>query len=713
MSSDGWGPEALRRQFQFCNIAIRKAHLYAFPMTKKNPRHTASKPRTRSTKGREEGEPSQINFDRREFLKTGAKAGLGLAGLSALGCTTTPKSGNSRGPASDISVSVGADDQYEFIVVGSGAGGGPVAANLARKGYKVLLLEAGGIRTGPIPTVPAFHCQSVEDSQMAWNFFVRHYADDTRASGDSKYVPGQGILYPRAATLGGCTVHNALITLYPDNKDFDDIAKLTGDASWNSRDMRAYFVRLERNNYATRDAANASRMGFDGWLDTSRPNVLKALKDPDLSRILAATLGVQNVAGDLFHRLILERDNYPPDPNRWEYVTNKANGIFSIPNSAANGLRSGPRDFILSTMQSTSNLVLKTNAFARRVLFSDQDASRAIGIEYLDGPHLYQADSRSAGESSGAPVRRAFATREVILAGGAFNTPQLLMLSGVGDAGELRSLGIPGPYIQVPGVGKNLQDRYEFGVVSQMSHDLSMTKNCSFGAPGDPCFADYEIDPSNSVYSYNGVIISLIRKSSSSKDSPDLCIFGLPGRFRGYFPGWSKEVYKHDQFTWAVLKGHTQNTSGRVRLKSTNPLQTPDISFNYFDQGNGDWNDDLTAVLAGVKIARQMNRTLTTMGVLQTELVPGPDAQSDEDLRKYIMRESWGHHASCSNKMGIDPDGPEQAVVDSRFRVHKTKGLRIVDASVFPKVPGLFIALPIYMIAEKASQVITEDNKKD
>src|SRR5579883_2235492 len=141
---------------------------------------------------------------------------------------------------------------YDYIVIGSGAGGGPVASNLAREGYSVLLLEAGGNNDNYHYQVPCFHPLASEDPEMSWDFFVRHYADQAQQQLDSKFCKQQnGILYPRAGTLGGCTAHNAMITVYPHNSDWDYIAKLTGDESWSSDNMRRYFEQLERCSYIT------------------------------------------------------------------------------------------------------------------------------------------------------------------------------------------------------------------------------------------------------------------------------------------------------------------------------------------------------------------------------------------------------------------------------------------------------------------------------
>jgi choline dehydrogenase len=303
------------------------------------------------------------------------------------------------------------------------------------------------------------------------------------------------------------------------------------------------------------------------------------------------------------------------------------------------------------------------------------------------------------------------ATREVILSAGVFNTPQLLMLSGVGARGELDQHGIP-VKVDLPGVGKNLQDRYEVGVVSELSEDFTAPERCTFEADdSDPCYRDWT--RGRGLYTSNGSVLSILMKSSPSQLEPDLHIFGLPGVFKGYYPGYSTDANQdRHHFTWVILKGHTQNRGGTVKLKSANPRERPAINFHYFDDGDVDAGqdvNDLTAMVNGVEFVRKIAGRSDSVDLFTEwrETWPGSSANDRQKIGDWVKKEAWGHHASCSARIGAD--GDPMAVLDSRFRVRGTSGLRVVDASVFPRIPGTFIVLPIYMVSEKATDTILAD----
>ena len=629
---------------------------------------------------------------------------------------------------------------FDYVIVGSGAGGGPLAANLAKNGLKVLLMEAGDDPCSQdeagrlMYEVPIFHGASTEYSACAWNYYVRHYSSDEQQAKDGKKVKIGGrdtVWYPRAGTLGGCTAHNAMITVVPQDSDWNGIAQITGDASWRAERMRGYFSRLENCKYVPkpdspkgiadgivssiagllkgredwRDRSHGH--GFDGWLPTSEADPKLVLHDPEL--IILLLNGVKRaLLDDVGNPLVRVESRL--DPNDSRNGSESPEGLAFTPLAVDKGKRSGPREYLLHVLKShPDNLTIKKNALATRILF---DGSRAIGVEYIDKAHVYHADPHALADPSALPRSEVHAKREVIVAGGAYNSPQLLMLSGVGPRAELERLGIP-VVADLPGVGENLQDRYEIGVVSEFLRDFTLLKGATFALPGDaepdPFMKQWEKDGTG-VYSSNGSLIGIIKRSRRDLPDPDLYIFGLPGTFAGYKPGYSKLFeYHHNRFTWAILKARTNNT-GRVRLASANPWDTPDINFQSFGDGQRQNDPDLDAVLDGVKFCRKMNHNLANIGLIRHEDVPGEAYQSDDQVREFIRNEAWGHHASCTNKIGADND--PMAVLDSRFRVRRTQNLRVVDASVFPKIPGYFIVTPIYMVSEKATDVIMEDAGK-
>jgi choline dehydrogenase len=581
-----------------------------------------------------------------------------------------------------------------------------LAANLARAGRRVLLIEAGAADAGGMAySVPGFYAASTDDPALQWNYFVRHW--DKPPAPDSKYVPAHhGVWYPRAGTLGGCTAHNAMITVYPDDADWDRIAAATGDASWSSSQMRRYFERLEACQYRPRwrDAIhNWSGHGYTGWLPTSEADPALILQDPkliELARAAGESVGIGNVIDNVVNGLL--------DPNDIRTNVHQREGLFLTPLAVRDGTRYGTRDYLLKTQRDLpNNLSILTNALVTRVLF---EGSRAIGVEYLDQAHIYAGDPNSplprpSLRSLSVHLRTIQTDGEVILAAGAFNSPQLLMLSGIGPRAELARHKIP-VVVDRPGVGLNLQDRYEVGVVSQLPSPFRSLHDCKLmlpqaGDPPDRCLDEWQINHEG-VYGTNGVLIGIVRRSKPERSMPDLYVFGCPGSFRGYYPGWSADAVKKDHFTWAILKAHTNNTAGQVRLRSADPRDTPDIAFHYFEEGNDKSGEDLDSVVAGVEFARALNRRLK--GLSPVEVIPGPKVVTPRDIADFVRREAWGHHASCSNKMG--PASDTTAVVDSAFRVHGTQNLRVVDASVFPRIPGFFIVTAVYMISEKATDAI-------
>ncbi|KAH8426537.1 GMC family oxidoreductase [Aspergillus melleus] len=613
---------------------------------------------------------------------------------------------------------------YEYIVVGSGAGGGPLAARLALAGHKTLLIEAGDDQGDSYNyTVPAFSAKSSEDEALAWNFFVRHYADDEQQARDPKTTyttPGggeytglnppegssiKGTLYPRAGTLGGCTAHNALITIYPFRSDFDSIASLTGDSSWSADNMRKYYKRLENAGYVL---PLTPGHGYDGWLHTDVAPISLVLQDPQLiSLILGGAFAIGNLTNTVINLATL----IAGDANKDSAARDTKSGYYQVPIATEDAHRNGPREFLRAVHDATTltgakkyPLDIRTNCFVTKVVLDSSTPPRATGVEFLDGQYLYRASPRSSPSNTGTPGS-ASASREVIVAGGVYNSPQLLKLSGIGPKDELESHNIP-VLVDLPGVGTNLQDHYEVAVQGHAPKDYSVLKGCTFAdSPADdPCLARWAnpILGNHGTYATAGSGATIYHTSRAAETSDfDLYVFGAPADFHGYFPGYAAgAVARHDWFTWTVLKAHPRNTAGTVKLVSSDPLDVPAISFNYFETGA---DADLDAIAEGVDLARDaFRRQLLPI----EEVLPGEGVKSRDQIRQHARDTAWGHHASCTCPIGADDD--PMAVLDSKFRVRGVKGLRVVDASVYPRIPGTFTALSTYMVAEKAAEIILE-----
>jgi choline dehydrogenase-like flavoprotein len=510
-----------------------------------------------------------------------------------------------------------------------------------------------------------------------------------------------------------------LVAVYPFESDWNYIATLTGDSSWSADNMRTYFEKLESNEYLPTSVVGH---GYSGWLSTSVTDLILVLQDLKVLSLVisAATAMGQTVVGKIITTVtglaqILLSDLNNPAPTR-----DQTEGVYQVPLSMHSHVRDGPRGFILDTASATNSdgslkyqLDVKLNTLVTKIRFDQSgDTPRALGVDFLEGQSLYKADPRFSSSSTGTPGS-VNATKEVIISGGAFNSPQILKLSGIGPRDELEQFNIP-VVKDLPGVGTNLQDHHETTIIGETSSDFTLLEQCTFMETlPDPCLDQWETDPLfRGPYGTNGLAIGIIKKSSqaSADEDPDLYLSGIPAYFKGYFPRYAENAVAVKKYwSWLTLKAHTHNNAGTVKLRSADPQDTPLITFNLYDTGNTEGGGDVKDVEAqvdGMELSRQMFEDLIPLDGSFEEVWPGSNVTGD-DLRDFIKDEAWGHHASCTCAIGADDD--EMAVLDSKFRVRGVDSLRVVDASVYPKIPGTYVVLPTYMISEKAAESILED----
>ncbi|KAH7190990.1 hypothetical protein BKA60DRAFT_643033 [Fusarium oxysporum] len=576
-------------------------------------------------------------------------------------------------------------ETYEYIVVGSGPGGGPLAANLARSGHSVLLLEAGDEQVdNPNSYMVYNNTPAINDPLTRWDFFVTRdtpefddeYDFTTWRQTDGEFYVGLnppggaerlGIYYPRAGTVGGCAMHNAASISLPSDVDWNDIASLTGDDSWTTANMRQYLVNLERCNYL--ENGSTPDHGFNGYIDTSAADPSWALNESDpttLAQLFSNALGGHETNSSLFE--LLSRDINENSPGR-----DQTNGVFTPYTHSRNGVRSSPRQYIRATLDDPSRfpLTLQTDSLVTKVLFSDRSKHReprAIGVEYLQGKSMYSADPRYDPNTQGTPGK-AFATREVILAGGVYNTPQILKLSGIGPADELEKFNIP-VVKDLPGVGVNLKDNLEAAL-----------------------YGTFE----KSVVGF----WDLFYTTAVALRTRDIHFYCGSLNFIGFFPGMPG--WNENEFECGFMQLHPRNINGTVKLRSADPRDTPEIHLGFFQAGD---DDDLESMVEAINFVRPILNNLTDNAFTEHRPCAAGVECTDDFQRHYHRAQAHGHHASGTAAIGSDED--PLAVLDSKFRVRGVRNLRVVDGSAWPVQPGELPTLPTFLLSEKATAVILE-----
>lgn len=434
-----------------------------------------------------------------------------------------------------------------------------------------------------------------------------------------------------------------------------------------------------------------------------------------VSSIIRETEGIESADVQQLAELLV-RDINRVDPDRYA-----SNLTFLLPLaiSPTSGSRSSIGKYINSVVEAGYPLTISLHSLATRVLLEQCDGRpKAIGVDYMIGEGLYSADPRYNASQQPEGVRTVRAKNEVIVAGGTFNTPQILKLSGIGPREELERLDIP-VIVDLPAVvslactsgllyfqltscqGNFMQDNYEtpIHVHSEVPWQETANVSCTrtFNA-SDPCFVQWETNGTGPYSLSGGTFFLTWRSSVSWDDDADLFFLSAAGwGDSGFYPGFSRRQPVPEMWGTSIVRMQTANPSGSIRLRSRDPRQAPEINFNFFAENS---ETDLQALAEGVSL---MMRAYDDTGLPYTVVSPNPAVE----MHQALMDEAFSHHASSSCRMG--PAGDRSSCVDSKFRVIGVDNLRVVDASVFPRVPGAMPNGPTFTISRKAYEVILED----
>ncbi|HET6552503.1 MAG TPA: choline dehydrogenase [Dyella sp.] len=522
---------------------------------------------------------------------------------------------------------------YDYIIVGAGSAGCVLANRLsAHAGKRVLLLEAGPTDWNPLIHMPAGIARLVNNRHVNWNYETE----------PQPHLSGRRLWWPRGKTLGGSSSINAMCYIRGVPGDYDRWAEATGDARWSWQQVLPWFLRSEDNSRGA-----GSWHGAGGPLGVSDLRYHNELSDVFVSAAVAAGF-----------------------THNSDFNGERQDGFGLYQVTQRDGMRCSTARGYLQPARQRPNLEVRTKAPVARVLIRN---GRAVGVQLLDGGAVIEAG-------------------EVILAGGAVNTPQLLMLSGVGPADHLREHGVA-VHADAPGVGANLQDHLDICTLDGCTQKITYDRLNELAA--GLRFLRHRDGPGSSNVAEAG---GFVRSRLATDERCDLQFHFVPAQLdnhgRHRLPGHGYTVhacYLHPR------------SRGQIRLRSADPTLPVAIHANYLGDDEG---HDLARMIEAARLSRDILSQSSFAPYRGGPIFPERELHSDTDYTDFIRRKAETiYHPAGSCRMGSDGDAP----LDSELRVRGVDGLRVVDASVMPSLPSGNTNAPVIMIAERASEMILNE----